>query len=124
MAIAEWRGWRILPSGIAGISNWQRPDGTTVIAPNGFSVGPPLYTDDLNAMHEVKQELRSQTGHLSVHNLYRNFLIILMGDMNPGKKLWENGSFLGTWTDAIQVAEATAMQEAVAFTKAIGKWKE
>ena len=122
MAIAEWRGWKF------GDEHVTKPNRVCIdcefLSEETVNSLYPQFTDDLNAMHEVKQELRSQTGHLSVHNLYRNFLIILMGDMNPGKKLWENGSFLGTWTDAIQVAEATAMQEAVAFTKAIGKWKE
>lgn len=80
----------------------------------------PDYCNDLNGIRTVEEKLSQKFGHLSVGNKHRDYLVILMGIMNPGVQLWDNGTFLGNWSHAINVAEATAAQKAEALVRALG----
>lgn len=84
----------------------------------------PSYCEDLNACAEFEQKLKRETGMLSVRCEIRTYWLKLMEIMNPGVKLWDNGTFLGSWNHAIKVSEATAAQKCKAYLRLKGKWRE
>lgn len=82
----------------------------------------PDYFNDLNAMHSAEQFLDRTTGMKSVNCHIRSYWLHLMEIMNPGITLWDNGTFIGTWSNAIKVGGATSEQRAEAFGKTLNLW--
>lgn len=106
-AIAEHLGWRLIQCrddgfGRAASERWRDPDGD--IGPC-----PPIYTHDLNAMHEAEKVIlqNADTGYDYDCN------------MNAVCETWEDGvmNYMKLW-------HATAHQRAEAFLRTIGKWRD
>lgn len=129
IAVAEEMGWRdikkcgkssMLPSETGAQLRGTKDD---LIASEKVYYFLPNYPSDLNACVEFEKALHA-TGHLPLHNEHREYLVALMSILNPAKELWDNGTFIGNWGDAIKVAEATALQRCEAFLRVKGKWVE
>lgn len=125
IAIADACGW-------AGIKN------ANTMAAQGVWVGYnpklsiigkpeylPDYLHDLNAMNDAYLHLVSISQPYSAKRQPDvMFNLILMEIMNPDKKLWDNGTFLGSVFDGLKTTNATAAQRAEAFLKTLGLWKD
>lgn len=102
IAIAEALGWRHREGGM-----WYCPDGSTV--PETLI---PNYTTDLNAMHEVENQIAA-----SLEDTYEFWL----RDLTKTSALAIRRSFIG---ECFDLAHATALQRAEAYLRTIGKWNE
>ncbi len=75
----------------------------------------PDYCNDLNAIHEAEKYLDTISNPASSRRqpniLYK---LYLMRSLN-NKRLWDNGTFLGSVYDGLKCITATARQRAEAF---------
>jgi len=105
--IAEYCGWKYEFNGNDEDPEWywippNNPDG------NGT---PPDYCNDLNAMAEAKNLLTGDKRREFIEYLYE----IVKQDKNINA---------GPYSVMIEAFYATAKQQAIAFVKTIGKWKD
>lgn len=124
VAICEARGWRPCePPSLAATERltyggkwWRHPIEKTI---SGLSNLPShvLGLEALGNMNEAEEELERETGHLSRRCLIREYWLQLMQDLNPGVVLWDNGTFLGSWSNAIEVGHASSRQRAIAWLR-------
>jgi len=110
IAIAESLGWK------KNMGDWYRPNAncqyiTRSKSDGGYTIYPPNYYNDLNAMHEVWCSLTEKQ-----HQYFRRelqFVIAEAGDNNIPHK-----------GPCHSVCNATALQRAEAYLRTIGKWNE
>ena len=100
--IAQACGWKYIKSK----KRWNNPNGG-----HDYFSDLPDYINDLNAMHEAKQEIwRKEWGHRYTFNDY-------LAEIIKGRPVNRN-----EW-NAETLIDATADQEAEAFLKTLNLWK-
>ncbi len=109
IAIAEAQGWK------RNMGDWYRPNAncqciTRSKSDGGYTIYPPDYCNDLNAMYEVEKTLRH--GMTYVINLHRI--------CNNDQSVWD----LPTTNLQFNYVTASALQRAEAYLRTIGKWKD
>lgn len=122
IAVAEAMGWkRRVIDGVRGehYTYWKHAGDDKEYRTHEL----PNYPLSLDACAEFEKGLQA-TAHLSVGNEHREYLVELMSVVNPDKELWDNGTFLGSWSDAIKTTEATALQRCEAFLRVKSLWVE
>jgi hypothetical protein len=110
------------------LTPYEESDGTERICNIDFMEregGVADYPNDLNAMHDAYEFLKSISDGASCRRQPDvRFNLYLMEICNHGKVLWDNGTFLGSVFDGLETANATARQRCIAFIVTMTNQKE
>ena len=107
IAIAESLGWK------KNMGDWYRPNAncqyiTRSKSDGGYTIYPPNYCNDLNAMHEAEKSITDPRKMLDYFNHLSRY----------------NDPDARSIQDSFNIITATAAQRAEAYLRTIGKWND